>query len=74
MSYRALLKGGPLDRVTLNLNILGPSPEDWPPAIGDSEGNADGHYVLTEREPVPFQLGEHSNVLLTATYAWEPTA
>lgn len=70
MSYRALLQGGPLDGITLNLNVVGEGPFDWPPAIGDSERKADGRYVLAERESVPFEMGAHPNILLTATYTW----
>ncbi len=72
MSYRALLAGGPLDGITLNLAFPAEAPECWPPAIGDSEGEAPGRYVLAETEPVPFEMGQHPHLLLTATYRWEP--
>lgn len=72
MSYRAILSGGPLDGVVLSLGFSGPIPDDWPQEIGDSEQEARGRYVVASREPVPFRLGEHPNVLLTATYQWQP--
>lgn len=70
MSYRALLEGGPLDGTALKLVIVGQGPPDWPGKINDTERTAAGHYVLADREPVPFALGAHPNVLLTATYRW----
>lgn len=71
MSWRAVLVGGPLDGITLNLDHLGPPPADWPTRIGNSEVEDDGAYVLDKTEPVPFAMGAHPNLLLTGHYRWE---
>lgn len=74
MTWRVLLEGGPLagKQATFEREnfYLGDTRDDWPPAFDHPGG---GRYVLARREPVPFDMGDHPNVLLTAHYAWEGT-
>jgi hypothetical protein len=73
VTWRVLLEGGPLDgqQAVLERANLPDRTEDWPEAFDQRE--PPGRYVLVSKEPVPFGMGEHPHLLLTARYRWEAT-
>lgn len=72
MSWRAVIEGScEHDGLAFPLEI--DDKDDWPTHVGLV--NPGGHevvYPLLRTEPVPFELGRHANILLTAYYGPPP--
>jgi hypothetical protein len=72
VSYRVRFLDGPFAGVEGDYTP-GPDVEAWAPLWAPLVDNP-GRYVLAETEPVPFELGRHPHLLLTAGYRWEPSS